>query len=113
MSSFTEGPEVSGAWHRLDQEALLQADIPDTGQPIGLSMSVRMSSSAGQMLVRKCPACPDFCIAIDISSLFRGHLLGHQMSGVSEVMIGWSFFGGFGHLCLSGVCPRPPHLVAG
>jgi hypothetical protein len=57
-------PEVSGAWHRLDEEALLQADIPDTGQPIGLSMSVRMSSSAGQMIVRKCPACPDFCMTL-------------------------------------------------
>ena len=29
------------------------------------------------------------------------------MSGVSEVMIGWSFFGGLGHLCLSGFLSVP------
>jgi hypothetical protein len=54
-----------------------------------------------------------FLYAIDISPLFRGLLLGHQMSEVSEVMIGWSFFGGFGHLRLSG-CPDfcPPRLGA-
>ena len=100
-------PEVSGAWYRLDQEALLQADIPDTGQPIGLSMSVRMPSSAGQMHVRKCPVCPDFCIALISHAYFADIFRTSRCPGGAEVMIGWSFFGGFGHLCLSGFLSVP------